>query len=376
MLLFLIGAVALALGLSSMNGSGGPRVKTVRPRMTVVEQIVTGTSLGTLEAERDAVVSSEATGKVMVIVHREGKSVKPGDVVVSVDTTELEAEEKVIENEITAAGLQRNQARLRREKLLKDLQDARALVEKKIGRADEVESLEKEVHIAEEEEKVQEAMINRHLAHRELIRLRISRARVMAPFAGTIAKLFIEEGSFLAAGRPVFRIVDDRPPLVRAPIDEVDMAKLATGQPARVEFDALPGKPIPGKVAEILPTVSTEQRNDRTVDVKVRPDALLPGLRVGASAKVSIIVDRTAKPVLAVPTNVIFAEDGGRRKYLFVVEGGVARRRDIVTGLENWEITEVTGGLSDSDRVIVPMESSDDEPLADGRRVTTDDPPQ
>lgn len=370
---FLVAVVAIAIGLNAFRNGGGIAVKTILPGRGVVEQIVTATSVGTLEARRDATISSESAGVVKKILHREGAIVKSSDAVIEIDAAELDAEKLVVENEINAATLHLQQASLTLEKLKADLGRIAELEKKKIAAAHELEDIEKEREIAEKEVDVQKATIHRFEAHRELVNLKISKTRVRVPFSGVVTTLFVEEGEYVQPGRPLFFIVEDSPLVVRAPIDEVDTAKLKTGLDAVIEFDALPERKIKGTVVEVLPAVSTDRKNNRTLDVKVKPTESLPQLRTGISAKVSIVVDRSAPNAIFVPTNVIFLAGGGKEKYVYIVEGGKARKRKISTGLENWETTEVREGLSESDRVIVPLETLEEATIVDGTRIEPHD---
>ncbi|HZJ10108.1 MAG TPA: HlyD family efflux transporter periplasmic adaptor subunit, partial [Trueperaceae bacterium] len=55
-------------------------------------------------------------------------------------------------------------------------------------------------------------------------------AQVRAPFAGTVAQLNVEQGEFIAAGSPAFRLVDDQQQLARFSVPPQDaQALLATG---------------------------------------------------------------------------------------------------------------------------------------------------
>jgi HlyD family secretion protein len=82
------------------------------------------------------------------------------------------------------------------------------------------------------------------------------------------------------------------------------------------------------------------------------------------SADVDVVV-ATRDTVLNVPPTAVMGRGTDRAVYL--VEGGVVRRRPIDVGITTWEAVEVTRGLRAGDRVVVTLNV---EGLADGVAVT------
>ncbi len=82
-----------------------------------------------------------------------------------------------------------------------------------------------------------------------------------------------------------------------------------------------------------------------------------------ASVNVQIVTGEK-HGVLAIPRAALFRD--GDRRYVYRLEEGRARRRDVSVGLVGLNDVEVTGGLAENDAVILPGSV----PLADGLRVT------
>jgi membrane fusion protein (multidrug efflux system) len=75
-----------------------------------------------------------------------------------------------------------------------------------------------------------------------------------APIAGTATQVdSIQLGRFVAAGTPVFSVVDDSAPWVDANPKETDITYLKVGQPVTIEVDTYPGHPFRGTVASVSP---------------------------------------------------------------------------------------------------------------------------
>ncbi|WP_374393302.1 efflux RND transporter periplasmic adaptor subunit [Tabrizicola sp.] len=90
------------------------------------------------------------------------------------------------------------------------------------------------------------------LAELDRARYNLSVTRVTAPADGVIYQASsFHEGVMLAAGQPVFALVETGDAWVEANFKETQLVDLAPGQPAEVVFDAAPGKAFTGTVEAI-----------------------------------------------------------------------------------------------------------------------------
>ena len=78
-------------------------------------------------------------------------------------------------------------------------------------------------------------------------------------------------------------------------------------------------------------------------------------LRPNMKAEVFIITSRS-RNVMRVPNGATFK--GKKRQYVFVVEGDMAVRKEVETGLSNFEFVEIKSGLKKGDKVILTDMSS------------------
>lgn len=124
---------------------------------------------------------------------------------------------------------------------------------------------------------------------------------VIAPIAGTVTRLTVEEGEIITSGRSAFsrgdaimRIADLNQMIVRTQINQVEIGKIKEDQRAEISVDSYPGRVFPGRVSEISPSATPRGPQNQSsvitfeVDVEVigSPPELLPGM----SADVDIIV--------------------------------------------------------------------------------------
>ncbi|MFZ5820436.1 MAG: HlyD family secretion protein [Chloroflexota bacterium] len=128
-------------------------------------------------------------------------------------------------------------------------------------------------------------------ANLEAARAALSNAELRAPFAGTVLSLDISAGDVAAPGVPVVFLADTAAWTVETKdLAEIDISRVALGQPARVELDAFPGEEFSGLVTEIDP-VGREYLGDMTYKVTVTLDETQARFLWNMTAVVTIEVE-------------------------------------------------------------------------------------
>jgi len=118
----------------------------------------------------------------------------------------------------------------------------------------------------------------------------LDKAQLVAPFAGTVARLEAREWEVILAGQPVLYLGDLSTLQVETTdLNEVDIAQVNVGQKAEITFDALPERVFAGQVESIEP-MATPGQGGTNYKVVIRLKELGPELRWGMTAFVDIIV--------------------------------------------------------------------------------------
>jgi multidrug efflux pump subunit AcrA (membrane-fusion protein) len=138
---------------------------------------------------------------------------------------------------------------------------------------------------------------------------------------------------------------------------EHDLKLIQQGQPATVRVDAFPNRVLKAHVKSVA-TVPAQQ-DWTSADVKmyqtlVAIDEHIEGCKPGMNAEVTVKVDGTSEPVVALPLQAVVggAELGPRRKCFVRTSAGPVER-DIVIGLANERMAEIRSGLSEGDEVVL-----------------------
>ncbi len=74
---------------------------------------------------------------------------------------------------------------------------------------------------------------------------------VVAPHFGVVTNLTLAEGHFIAAGNPALTFIDAKAAWVTVDLRENQLGKIDPGDPARILFDAVPGRIFDGRVHSV-----------------------------------------------------------------------------------------------------------------------------
>lgn len=114
---------------------------------------------------------------------------------------------------------------------------------------------------------------------------------VTAPFDGVVARMDAKVGNSINAGAVAVTVADFSAWVVKTTdVTEIDVVKLAEGQPVSITFDAFPSQELQGNIVSIGETY-TENQGDVVYEVTVMLANTDPGMRWGMTAAVKFAED-------------------------------------------------------------------------------------
>jgi len=321
----------------------------------------------------------------------EGQQVKRGQLLFSLDDTEVQADLAQARADLSAqeealsvakagghasqlaravADLQKAQAS--RDQLRRDNESLTKLVAEKAATPEELQQNRLQLTQAEADvqsfEKVKQTLDQQAQLDQGRVALLVEHARVTvrdleerlesahgtAPFDGTLYSLPIRQGDFVKAGDLLAELADLHHVRIRAFIDEPELGQIDVNQSVEILWDAHPDRVWNGKT-EVLPkqVVTRGTRNVGELICSVTNDRLdlLPNTTVDVRIHIS---ERPS--ALVVPRGSVFIE--GDKRYVFRVEDNRLHRRPIKVGISNPTKIEVLSGLNEGDLVALPGEAS------------------
>jgi HlyD family secretion protein len=191
----------------------------------------------------------------------------------------------------------------------------------------------------------------------------LSQLLIRAPFDGEVYSLPVKAGAYVNPGDLILQEADLSKVLVRAYVDEPDIAKLARGERIELTWDAMPGKVWIGEVNAVPSTVKLHgSRNvgETTCIVANKDFKLLPNTNVGMT-----IVTAEHDNVLAIPREALRQEESG--PYVFQIVNHELKRQSVQASISNLTSVEIAGGIPEN--ALVALGSTNSKPLRDGLTV-------
>jgi RND family efflux transporter MFP subunit len=330
------------LPLAACSGRGGdpaaaaPKGLSVRTTPVVkrdlTDQIVLA---GTLKPKAQVQIVAEVPARLVHLLRDEGARVAKGEVLAELDDTDY----RLAHNRASAA------------LAMAEANQAHAVAEKeradnllKTGGITDRDHLSAQVAL-----KVADAGLAQARAEEAIAAQQLARTKVTAPFSGRLGKRSPDPGALLAAGSPVFTLVDDSVLEFEAQVPSRDYAKVKLRAPVSLAVDALPGMTIEGHLARIEPLVDERTRSFQVVvEVPGRP-GLVGGLFARATVDAA-----TIKDALVVPPAALVRDGADPAKAdVFVVRAGKADKVAVAVGVESPDGIQVTQGLRAGDVLVL-----------------------
>lgn len=291
---------------------------------------------GTVQANRDVVVSAEESGLIREILVERGASVRTGEALARID-------DALLRNQVDEARARADLAREtweRRRRLFEDdgVGNELAYLEARYG----AEQAEAGARALEE---------------------RLARTVIRAPFDGVIEDRQVEVGSMVSPGSSTFRIVEVDPIKVTGGVPERFAAEIDRGTAVRVTFDPLRGDVYEGTLSFSGVTVNPRNRTF-PVETVIRN----PGRRVKPEMVANLeLVRRELESAVVVPQDALIRVEEGFVAFVAVDRDGetFAERRHLRLGGGQRNLVVVEEGLESGDHLIVVGQQQ----VADGDRV-------
>jgi membrane fusion protein, multidrug efflux system len=288
---------------------------------------------GSLYAVNSAFVKARVAAEVKSVAVREGDSVRPGQLLAQLDTTEFDWRLRQAEQQAQAARSQLDIAQ-------RALQNNKALVSQGFISATVLDN-------AVSTEAGAQATLQAALAGVELARKARSDATVSAPIAGQIAQRLVQPGERVPVDARLLEIVDLSRIELQASVAPEDAGQLRVGATARLGVDGIDGE-VQARVVRINPSAQAGSRSVIAY-LELQPN---PALRQGLFARGTIELER--RTALVVPPGAVRSDQA--QPYVLKLDGDQVVQRTLRTGARGRvaqdEVVEVLQGLADGDRVL------------------------
>lgn len=379
-----LAAVAVAVGAAVWLLSGGDKsVKAADIRLATVdvgELDVTVAATGRVVAEREEIIITPVSTRVLRALAQPGDTVQPGTPLLELDLTEEQmAFDKTVDRhrqglqqleqtrlsnttELSDLAMQVEVSQMKVKGLAVELANERRLDSLGSGTGDRVRQAESALLVAQLElRQIKEKLANerRRLAAGEAVeRLNVSsiekdltlgrrtleQGRVVSPMRGVLTFLEGEIGSQVSAGQRVAVIADMTRFKINGEVAEGSSQRVGVGAPVDVRVG---NRVLKGRVTNVNP-----QASNGTVKFVVALDQPADSrLRSGQGTELFVSYGYRAD-VVRVPRGPFFTTPGTYRMFVQTASDRL-ERRDVTLGDSSRDFIEVKSGLKPGDRVVI-----------------------
>ena len=263
-------------------------IKHMMQSSDMPEGIATGN--GRIEAT-EVDITAKFGGRLAGVMVKEGDTVKVDQVLVQIDTKELDAQLRRAEAEVRRARQERNVAvaviAQRKSELSlakKDLERAKGLYENDSIALEElqrdetvVETAKATLAAAQAQFSNAEAAIEAAIANTELLKAQLEDTLLKAPINGRVLYRLAEPGEVLASGGKVLTVLDPLDVYMTVFLPTQQAARLVVGADARIVLDGMPGLVIPARVSFVAPRA---QFTPKEVETRTEREKLMFRIKV------------------------------------------------------------------------------------------------
>jgi HlyD family secretion protein len=303
-----------SIAASSLANRGGKATEVKIVTVDKRDLVASVTASGQVQPRTKVDVASDISGRIVRLAVKEGQIVKRGQFLLEIDPEQYVAAVQQAEAGLSSAKAQAAQARanLLQSKRNYDRQMEIKKSSPQLVSDAELETLKTTLEVNEALNEAATHSVEQSTASLRTARSNLSKTTILAPMAGRITRLAVEQGETAVPGTfnkdaALLLTISDMSVLeTKVKVDETDVARIAVGDSAVVQVDAFPDTTFLGKVIEIahsaVRTAGTQTSQDQSIDYEVTIQLINPPAetRPDFSATAKIVTD-TRTQVLSVP---------------------------------------------------------------------------
>ncbi|NPV93024.1 MAG: efflux RND transporter periplasmic adaptor subunit [Firmicutes bacterium] len=272
-------------------------------------------------------------GKVIQRCVEPGSMVKRGDLLMQLDSSDVQLNVNVYESQVNSAQSQLDLAH-------QTLERSRSLYEQKALSKAEYDRAQSAYDAAQ-------GTYNQAVAQSRQAMNQLDYCNLRADNGGTITNVNVEAGQVVAAGTPVLTLVQDGELEVEISVPENRIEEFRSAKQIKVSFWALPDLNVDGQIREVSPVALSTAR---TFNVRITLLSPPPEVKLGMTASVSAGGVGGEPAIAIIPLSAVY-QTGNSPAVWLVNNETVSLKQIKIDGFDN-ERVKVTEGLKEGDRVV------------------------
>ena len=369
----LAAAVALSIGLLGCAPKYAPRiaVKTAAAHEGTIVKTIEFT--GVLVPNHTVNIFAKLSGIATAVNEDVGDRVRAGQLLVQIDTKELNAQLVVAEASVQGVKDQAVQAKdgmesaqLNLEMAQRSYDRTKTLLDTKVVTQSQLDDAQTKLDLAktafDNANRQYQTVTGSTLAQAEaqvnFIKVQISNSTIISPINGIVTNRNINPGELTSMSSSLLSIAEVATLKLQGNVSQEDVVRIPLGGRVKVTVDALPGTVYTGLIDQVGP-IAAATGQYFPVEVTLKNDGKL---LAGMTAKASFTW--TSSEGILIPLSAVQENQNGGSSVFVLTEGRV-HARNVVLGSHNDSEVQVISGLSASETVAISNVSA----LVDGMEV-------
>jgi RND family efflux transporter MFP subunit len=269
--------------------SRATRVQVIKPKVLDSDHALA--LPGTVRALEQTKIFPRVTGYVRRWLVDIGDKVTAGQLLVEIDTPDLDAQLAQARAQIAQAQAAVNQVKAQRNYSRSNTQRYESLADQKLVSRSQVEQTQAQASTDEASLASAESNVTAQQANLRRLSETQAFSRVIAPFAGTITTRSVERGDLVSEGKAteLFTLVAIDPVRVFVEVPQTVAPGVRTGSDATITVREFAGKKFAGKITRSAGALDPDLHTMTTeIQVPNKDGALLPGMYVQAELNLPI----------------------------------------------------------------------------------------
>jgi HlyD family secretion protein len=342
---------------------------------------------GKIEPLSRVTIQAKANGIIKALLVDVGEPVTNGQILAELDKEDLEA--LVREAKATGEGAEANlqaaiaaEAKARIEAAnpelefnRRDLVRAQGLFKANVASQQNLDDADRAYQMSRNHQQLLDATVESSAAQTQQARAQVAAAKasldraeenlgyatIRSPINGIVLQRPTEVGDAVSsllnlgsAASTIMTLGDISSVYIKGDVDEADIGKTELKQSVRTKVESYPNESFQGVVKRIAP-MGKDQNNVTTFEVRVTISNPQGKLRVGMTANAEIVLEEHKNVVLVPETALVYDKQKGT--WVQLLAPGTRqgwRKASVKTGISNGQRTEVTEGLKEGDKLVLP----------------------
>ena len=196
-------------------------------------------------------VSSKILGRITNLTVDESDTVKQGQLLVQLDSTDLKAQESQAKAMLALDNESVTLAKVNVDKADDDFNRAQRQYKDKIIPKEQFDHAQKALEAAKATYNIAITKIGTAQAQLKVIKTELKNTQIYSPMDGVVAKRWVLTGDVVSPGQPIFTIYDLKNIWVTADLEETKLSPVNIGDTVSISVDAYPDQNFSGQVYQI-----------------------------------------------------------------------------------------------------------------------------